>query len=329
MLIKRLKGSATNSDELSPTVKKRLNRTGGFLASLYRYVFLISMSYVILYPMFYMLSASLKTPGGFLDPSIIWIPRVITLENYAKAIKALYLLGSLYNTLIYEMVSAGIEILSCAFAAYGLARFKFRGKSILMVLLILNIFIPPQMIIIPMMMNFADLDFLGILGLFKQLTGMEFQINTLDTVFPFYLPSLFAVGLKAGIMIFIYIQFFKGLPKELEEAAWIDGAGPFKTYLRIALPSSGVVFLTVSVFSIIWHWNDYYLAVMYTSNKLPVSVRLSNIEDMFNTLKVFTDYEKASLSMAACALFVLPMLIMYMILQKKFIKSIDRVGITG
>ena len=329
-MLKNIKKHTNNSPENSLYLRqKRLNKTFGFLAGLYRYVLLISMSYVILYPFIYMLSTSFKTPAAFLDPSIVWIPRVFTLENYKDALEALYLPKSLYNTLLYEMVSAGIEIITCSIAAYGMARFDFKIKPILNVFLILLIFIPSQMIIIPMMMNFANFDVLGILGFIGKLTGANLRVNTLNTVIPFYLPSLFAVGLRSGIIIFIYIQFFKGLPKELEEAAWIDGAGPIKTYIKIALPSSSVAILTVSVFSMIWHWNDYYLAVMYTSGDFPFAVRLHTIRETLSTMSIWGNSRSAPICMAASAIFVLPMLIMYMILQKKFIKSIDRVGITG
>lgn len=309
--------------------QKRLQKTGGFLAGFYRYVLLISMGYVIIYPLLFMISTSFKTRAAFLDPSIVWIPRVFTSENYTNAVKALNLPSSLYSSLLYEIVSAGIEIVSCSVAAYGMARFDFKIKPVLNALLILLIFIPPQMIIIPMMMNFANLDLFGILGAVSKLAGTDLTVNTLNTVLPFYLPSLLAVGLRSGIIIFIYIQFFKGLPKELEEAAWIDGAGPLKTYLKIALPSSGVVILTVSVFSVIWHWNDYYLAVMYTSGKFPLAVCLNTIRETLSTMGVYATTQAAAIIMAACVMFVAPMLIMYMILQNKFIKSIDRVGITG
>ncbi len=297
--------------------------------TIFRYVFLITMCYVVVYPLFYMISSSFKTYNEVLDPSIVWLPRTVILDNYKNAIEALYLPNSVYRTLIYGMVSAGIEILSCSFVAYGLARFEFKLKKILMIFLMLIIFVPPQMIIIPMVQNFASLDFLGILKLIGSIFGQDITINTLDTVVPFYLPSILAVGLRSGLMIFIYIQFFKGLPKELEEAAWIDGAGPLKTYLRIALPSSGVVILTVSVFSMIWHWNDYYLSVMYCAQEYPLAVRLADIKAMFDTLKITTDISKGTTAMAACALYIIPMLVMYMILQNKFTKSIDRVGITG
>ena len=133
-------------------------------------------------------------------------------------------------------------------------------------------------------------------------------------------------------MIYIYIQFFKGLPKELEEAAWIDGAGPVKTFLTIALPSSGVVILTVTIFSIVWHWNDYYLAGMYMTNNRPLALALANLPSLLPTLGFgyqIVNNRAGSILMASCFMYILPVLIMYICLQNKFVKSIDRVGITG
>ena len=143
-------------------------------------------------------------------------------EEIAK-VAALLLSGLL-------LVSAAIEILMCSFIAYGMARFKARGKGVFNTLLILLILIPSQMIVVPMMMNYSKLDILGIFGLLNKLTGIDLRVNILGTPLTFYLPSLFGVGLRSGVLIYIYIQFFKGLPGELEEAAWIDGAGLFKTF---------------------------------------------------------------------------------------------------
>jgi multiple sugar transport system permease protein len=172
-----------------------------------------------------------------------------------------------------------------------------------------------------------------LLGLIDSLTGIDIRPNVLNSVWTFYLPALFGVGIRSGIIIYIYIQFFKGLPKELEEAAWIDGAGPFKTYLRIALPSSGVVITTVTVFSLIWHWNDYSLSSMYLYfDSWPLAVKLNNITtpEAMGTLRLdSSDPMRIAIMMAGCLMFILPILIVYLILQKKFVKSIDRVGITG
>ena len=321
-----------NNGNISLSVYK-INRTAGkVFVSLFRYALLISVSYVVLYPLFYMFSNSVKDLIDWYDPNVFWLPRHFTGLWYQWAYESMEFLSALKNTVLFEMVAAALEIISCSLVAYGLARFKFKGQKILMFLLILTILVPDQMIIIPKMMNFSNLDFLGIIGLVNDVTGAGIRINILNTGFVFYLPSLFAVGLRSGIITYIYMQFYKGLPRELEEAAWIDGAGLFKTYTKIALPSSGVVITTVSIFSIIWHWNDYYLAIMLMNSyeAMPLAVRLSNVQNIMSTLyNVWGGYKMTATQCACCILFIVPMLIMYIFLQRKFVKSIDRVGITG
>lgn len=331
--IKKVFGSnskASNGYSLSAYKTKRA--VSSFLVSLFRYALLISISYVVLYPLIYMISNSVKGLVDWSDPNIFWIPKHFTGLWYDWAFQALDFFNALKNTVLFEMIAAFLEIISCSLVAYGLARFKFRGKNILMFMLILTILVPDQMIIIPKMMNFSNLDFFGIISLINDATGAGIKINILNTGFVFYLPSLFAIGLRSGIIIYIYIQFYKGLPRELEEAAWIDGAGLFRTYTKIALPSSGVVITTVSIFSIIWHWNDYYLAIMYlnAAKAMPLAVRLSNVENVMSTLfNVWNGDRMVATQCACCILFIAPMLLMYIFLQRKFVKSIDRVGITG
>lgn len=333
--IKKLFGSGnssktSNGSSLSAYKTKRA--ISSFIISLFRYALLISVSYVVLYPLFYMISNSVKGIVDWSDPNVFWIPKHFTGLWYEWALETLDFFNALKNTVLFELVAAFLEILSCSVVAYGLARFKFRGKKFLMFMLILTILVPDQMIIIPKMMNFANLDFFGIISLINNATGAGIRINILNTGFVFYLPSLFAVGLRSGIIIYIYIQFYKGLPRELEEAAWIDGAGLFKTYTKIALPSSGVVITTVSIFAIIWHWNDYYLAIMYMNDavSMPLAVRLANVEDVMSTLyNVWGGSKMTATQCACCILFIAPMLLMYIFLQRKFVKSIDRVGITG
>ncbi len=325
----KIKNSSFGSKITPYKIKKT---STSVLVSLFRYALLISVSYVVLYPLIYMISNSFKDYVDYMDPNVFWIPKNFTLLWYDWALQSLDFFNALKNTVLFEMVAAFLEIISCSLVAYGLARFKFRGKNILMFMLILTILVPDQMIIIPKMMNFANLDFLGIISAINKLTSAGIRINILNTGFVFYLPSLFAIGLRSGIIIYIYIQFYKGLPRELEEAAWIDGAGLFKTYTKIALPSSGVVITTVSIFSIIWHWNDYYLAIMYmnSSDSMPLAVRLSNVNTTMQTLfHVYGGNKETATLCACCILFILPMLLMYVILQRKFVKSIDRVGITG
>lgn len=312
---------------------KFLVKSSSLLGLLLKYLFLISISYVVLYPVFSAFATAVKTTDAFYDPSLYWLPKYTTLENFKTAFNVMQYPSALWKTVSMNSVSAALEIISCAIVAYGFARFEFKFKKLFTFLLMATIVVPTQIYIVSMVVNFKSFDVLGIFGFINQLTGIDLRVNLLNTNFTFYLPSIFAMGLRSGILIYIYIQFFSGLPKELEEAASIDGCGPFKTFWKIAVPSSSVVFLTVSVFAIIWHWNDYYLSTMYISSDYPLAVRLANIAE---TLKINNPFVGGnaqvmirSTSMAACLLFITPMLVGYLCIQNKFVKSIDRVGITG
>ncbi len=333
-IISRVKGlydKAKNSTKESRY--KAVIKANGVLTSLLRYVVLIAIGYIILYPLFYMISSAIRTRDSFYDPSIIWITSDVTLENFEYAWHVMKYGSAIWSTILYEIVSAGIQIISCSLCAYGMARFEFKEKRVLTFFMFLLILVPTQMMMLPIFMNYSKLDFLGLLGVINDLTGIDLRPNVLNSVWTFWLPAVLGVGIRSGIIIYIYTQFFKGLPKELEEAAWIDGAGPLKTYIRIALPSSSVVITTVTVFSLIWHWNDYQLASMYLyAEKWPLAVKLSEITsaEAIGTLRLSGDDPlRIAIMMAGCFMFIIPILIVYLILQKKFVKSIDRVGITG
>lgn len=314
----------------NPILKKiNKGKITSVITAIFKLVILISIGNLVLYPVIYMLSFAFRDYADYIDPGVYWIPKNFSLTHLENAEKVIGFIPSFLNTLVFEVVSAFIEVITCSIVAYGMARFKFRGKGILTVLLFLMIIVPEQMTIIPKMMNYSNLDFLGIIGLVNKIFGTEFRISILNTGFAFWIPSAFAVGLKAGMIIFIFMQFYKGLPKELEEAAWIDGATLSQTYLKISLPSSSVVMTTVIILSLIWHWNDYYLAVMYTSENFPLAVKIAQLSTSLQTINIWNGPYFIGAKAAACLIFVIPMLILYMILQRKFVQSIDRVGITG
>lgn len=326
------------SECISSARTQKIRRLGRksykWLYSVFRLVVLLSVGFIIIYPLFYMLVTSIQSRSAFLNSTRTWIPADLDIvNNYKVALDCLDYGKSILSTLKNEIVSAAIQIVSCAVAAYGFARFEFRGKKPMLAILFLTIVVPDMMLLIPRMVNYSHLDFLGFFGFINKLTGIDLRIRILNSPWAFWLPSLFGVGLRSGILIYIYMQFFHSLPHELEEAAWVDGAGPVRTFLSIAVPSSGVVILTVTVFSLIWHWNDSLLCGMYLTDGFPLAMMLSNITtniaSKYNVLISTRDPESMAYLMAACVLFVTPMLIVYMILQRWFIESIDRVGITG
>ena len=323
------------SDMASPDSALRKKGTASAKRIFYtaaRLLVLSAIGYIIIYPLLQMIVTSVKDKNAFYDAARGWIPSSFNIKsNYSQAAEALKYWDGLKATLLYEMLAAVIEILTCAVTAYGFARFRFKFKGAFTACLFLTILIPETMLIIPRSLNFAHLDFMGLFGLFDKLTGIDIRPNIVGTPLAFWLPSLFSMGLRSGIIIYIYIQFFKSLPYELEEAAWVDGAGPVRTFVSIAVPSSSVVFVTVSVFSVIWHWNDNLISQMYLLDDFPLAVNLERMNITLKSMGYFIeqDVEGQALFMAACVLFLIPPLVLYMILQRKFIESIDRVGITG
>lgn len=303
-----------------------LTKYGGKIG---RIVMLSAIGYLVIFPLIYIISNSLKTPEAFKNPLVVWLTTSVSFNSYKLAFQALDYSKSIVSTVVYEIVSAILEVASCAVAAYGLSRFDFKGKKIFMAFLLLMIIVPEQMIVLPNTVSYSDFSFFGITTVVNKIFGTNIRLNILGTVLPFWMPSIFGVGLKSGILIYIYMQFFKGLPKELEEAAWIDGAGPYKTFLSIALPSSSVVIFTVLVFSVIWHWNDYSYAVMYVNENFTTAVKLSDIVTTLQGMGYYNSDVANGIILAACFIFIFPVLLLYIAVQNKFIKSIDRVGITG
>ncbi len=311
---------------------KAVNKLSSIIFAILKFVILLSIGYIIIYPLIQMIVTSVKDRTAFYNAANVWIPSSFDIaHNYKMAFDAINFTGGLKSTLVNEIIAGLIEVAACSVTAYGFARFKFRFKNAMIVGLFLTILIPETMILIPRVLNYANLDFLGILGLFESLTGIDLRPNIISTPLAFWLPSIFSMGLRSGILIYIYMQFFKGLPAELEEAAWVDGAGSVRTFLSIVLPSSGVVFTTVIVFTIIWHWNDITLGAVYMQENFPLAVNLSRIASSLASGGYYVqhDVQAQAIVMAACVMFILPPLVLYMIMQRRFIESIDRVGITG
>lgn len=342
-----MKNPIKNVSEASRLKALRYAKVGtGVVYSIFRFILLMSIGFIILYPLLYMIITSITAPSSFANSTRVWIPtEFLIVDNYQKAFVALDYVNSFLSTVKYEIVSALLEVASCAVIGYGFARFNFKGKKLLTGVLFLTIIVPDMLLIIPRIVNYADLDFMyighGIEALVKAIGNLfgadwsAFNItpNVVNTGWTLWLPSLLGVGLRSGVLIYIYIQFFTGLPRELEEAAWVDGAGPFKTFLRIAVPSSSVVFITVLVFSLIWHWNDSLLAGVYFTSDTPLAVSMGSVNDFigakFGLFQGANSPQQAAVLMAACLLLITPMLIFYMFIQRGFVESIDRVGITG
>lgn len=310
---------------------KKMHSTGSRMIrvfwAIFRYGFLISLCLILIYPLLYMLSMSFRTIDDVYDPSIVWLPRHFTINNIVSTAKAMQYGKALINTVLICVVSSILEVMSTSLVGYGFARFKFKGRRILFAIVILTIVIPPTTTIIPTYIQYRYFDFLYIGRLIGLITGTPLTKNLLNTVFTMYLPALFAIGIRSGLFIYIFRQFFAGLPKELEDAACVDGCGPVRTFLKVMIPSSGAVYLTNTIFSIVWYWNDYFYSGMYFPNGNTISLALSNLKATFGSA---ADAYAIIVNMqAGCLLAILPPLIFYIVFQRYFSESIARTGIVG
>jgi len=238
---------------------------------------------------------------------------------------------ALVQTLMVTVFTTLGLLVSCSLAGYGFARFEFREKKLVFIFVILMIIVPPQTIMIPSFINFINFDFLGIMRLTHWLGLTENpSVSLLRNVWVFILPSIFAMGIRAGLFIFIFRQFFTNLPKELEEAARIDGCGAIKTYFRVIVPLTGPAFITVMLFSLVWHWNDSYVSGLLLDGQT-MAGQLNRLFSTFtaNIAHVYNMMEMRGGLAAGSLLMISPMLVLYIFLQRYFTESIERAGIVG
>ena len=306
----------------------------GIILAILRHVFLIGLCYVVLYPVLYMISNAFKPISQYYDPSVVWIPRSLTTDNFYIVFQVIDVVKVFLNTLLVEVLPAFISTFMCMLAGYGLARFSFKGKGIIVACVILTIIVPPQTISTSLYSSYRYFDFLGILSLLHNVIPSVGPINLIGTPWVTILPSIFCVGLKNGIFIFIFMQFFTGLPKELQEAAAIDGCGPFKTFMRIIFPTAKNIIIAVLLLAIVWNWNDYYTPSMYirTSDTMATSMASfqANLENLHNMGTGLENIQTANTQIQAAALIaILPLVILYVFLQKRFSEGIEDSGLTG
>lgn len=310
------------------------NTTGRIGWMIFRSIFLIGICFIILYPLIYMLSIAFRSGADMANPSVVWIPKHYTMEAVADSFKAMEYLSSLWNTIRLGFVSSLLQVVSCAIVGYGFARFEFKGKGLFFALAIFTILVPPSVVYVPTYLSYRSFDYFGIGSLIGLFTGKALTTNLLNSALTLYIPAFFGVGIRSGLFIFIFRQFYRGLPRELEDAAYIDGCGFVRTFIRVILPNAKTSLLTVFLFSVVWYWNDYYYVSMYFTNVKTISTALATLRDLLSIQEgmagILNDTYLISTRMQAGSLLaVVPLLIMYIFLQKHFTEGIERTGLVG
>ena len=298
-----------------------------------RFVLIVGIGYYILYPLLIKFSLAFMSVEDLTDVTVRLIPRHFTLENLKLVFDIMNYPISVLKTMGVSAVITVLQLASCCLVGYGFARYEFPLKSLWFACVILTLIVPPSVIIIPLYLRF---NFFDVFGLAELLTGSA--IKLVDSMWPSVLMAITGTGLRNGLFIYMIRQFFRNMPKELEESAFIDGAGAFKTFYRIMLPSARPILTTVGLFSFVWQWTDILYSSWFMPDMELLSVQLNKlISSLIMYFRLYggsyTDSMDMSLQMLynsiGCLLVILPLLILYLICQKAFVESIERSGIVG
>jgi multiple sugar transport system permease protein len=265
------------------------------------YLVLVVVAVIILLPLFWLLSTSLKLPRDLFNNTIQWIPPTVTFDNYTRLFAQEQTpVGRWFvNSLAIAIITTTLVLAVDSLAAYAYARMNFPGRNALFGLMLLTLFLPGFLFIIP---NFLTVNFLGL-------------INNWGAVI---LPGL------AGVFgVFFLRQFFEGIPKELEEAAEIDGANRFQVFYQIVLPLSRPALATLGIITFLASWNDFLwpLLVLRDRNIQTLPPGLRTLQSAYTS-----DY---GLIMAGAVLVAIPVLILYMLLQRYIVQSVASTGLKG
>lgn len=308
--------SAANQNRLA-TAKKY---SGRFVINAIIYILLIEFAFVFIYPFIYMLLNSLKYDYEIVDATKQWIITKVNFNNYVLAFRGLDYLHSLKNTLIVVLGSTVGHVLSCSLAGYGFARFKFKGSNIMFMFAMLSLIIPPSLLIMPLYIQFSQFSKIPLIGSF---IGM-------GSFGPIILPSFFGFGLKGGLYIFLFRQFFKSLPISYEEAAKIEGCSMVRLFSNIMIPMARTTILVVSILSCVWHWNDYFEPSTYLKgNTLMLAQKISSVASANPTVTSALGANINMVALACCVLVILPLMIIYFIFQKQFMEGIEFTGLAN
>lgn len=308
-------------------LQKRLSEVA---VSVIRFILLFGMCFMILQPILNKISVSFMTEGDLYNPIVISIPEHFTTDNYRLAATIMNYKKGLINSLVISLLVSILQIAMCTLVGYGFARFEFPLKKLWFACVILVILIPPQTIASSLHLHFR---FFDVMGLFQLIKGET--LNLRGSRIPYFLMSAGCMGLKNGLYIFMIRQFFRNIPSDMEEAAYVDGCGILKTFVKIMLPEAKPIITSCFLFAFVWQWTDGFYSKMFLGNTVLVSTSLSRIVDSLGAFIQKETGARVTISVAysncilatGTLMIILPLIILYLFAQRQFVESISSSGI--
>lgn len=258
------------------------------------------------------------SPEDLLDSTVKYVPKNPSLYYWKFAWERLDIVESGLLSFLLATVSALIQVIVSTMVGYGLARFKFKGRNIAFVMVIVILLVPAQVYNIPQYLNFR---YFGI---------GDFSVNLIDNVIPVFLLSLGCLSTKQCLYIYLMREFFKDLPRDLENAAYIDGASIGRTFLTIVLPNAKGMMITIFLFAFCWQWTDTSFSSLYFTSKTTLPMRAVGTYMVVKGQMSSLDPLGTAIARAAATMIViLPVIILAVICQRFLVRSISRSGMAN
>lgn len=288
----------------------------GVIFTVALYALLIAIGFVYLQPLLFMFVTSIKSPGDLLNPAVQWVPTELYFGNYSRSLLVLDYPEKLLNSILLSAIPSVLQTAVASVVGYGLARYRFWGKSLIFFLLLATFIIPPQNTVIPQMLTYKEQDLLG---------------NPLALI----LPAVLGQGYRSAIFVLIFYQSYVSFPKVLEESARLDGASDLRIFFTIAIPSALPAYIVSFIFSVVWYWNETFLTSIFLEGGVTtLPMQLSRFSQAYENLyppgvvNIFDRLNEA-VKMSGTFLNILPLLVVYLVLQHWFVESVEMTGITG
>lgn len=291
---------------------------------IFRFILLLGLCYVIISPFLQKISAMFMSPSDLQNPTVWMIPINPTFDNVLRVIKYGDYVPAFLNSLLISSICAVLQTFVCCMVGYGFAKFKFKGKTLFFLLSVLTIIIPPQTLYLSLYMKFRYFDIFGIF----ELLGLG-SAKLVETVLPSTILSATGLGLKNGLYIFVMRQFFKGVPQELNEAAWVDGCNPIKAYFSTMLPLAKPMLISVFLLSFAWQWTDTFYSGLFNRSMTVLPMILNKVKAIATEAISNGTMMSSVMQNTAVIMIILPLFIFYLVFQRQLIQGIERSGIVG
>ena len=302
-----------------------------------RFILMLGVSYVILYPFFARIAGSFMSKEDIVDATVSLIPKHFNVDIYKYIIVENHYFEALLNTTLLSLACALLQTMIACLIGYGLAKFKFKGNKLIMASVVVTMIIPHGTLKLALIQHFTRFDLLRVLawpykGIIELVSGSTLDLS--NTFWPLVVLSIFGLAFKNGLYIYLMRQFFKGVPDELEESAYVDGSGVFRTFFQIILPLSVPMMITIFLFSFSWQWTDEFYTTSFFFSTINKTYLMPDIYTVIpDSLRADAFAGKALwenvIQNTAGMMIIMPLVVVYLFCQRYLVQGIERSGLVG